>query len=294
MHFWPRGQQTTFNCLGTSGMSSLVFSCFYRVREGKIFGFAAIPPQLSIVAQLSILAGISKRVFVRRRKVVYVSSTVGISCLNDVKKSLIPVRNTSGPQCTFFRVFLLLYAVFFEMCRLVLLTDSRPFPQFLDWNVILRLSACKIDLTFLVFSSFSSFFDAFLDESSSWLYHCVLVFVQWKVGKHDVIEWLTLDFMFTLVYMVFLEWGQKVMVFTDWKTRFQKLKNVFRHFFGICRTIFRYVALMVFWKFCGQNLKNTVLVRGSTGCRCLSQPHWSRANHRLNFSNGSPLAASQP
>ena len=142
-------------------MSSLVFSCFYRVREGKIFGFAATPPQLSIVAQLSILAVNYKIVFVRRRKVVYVSSTVGISGQKDVKKSLIPVRNTSGPRYIIFRVFLLLYAVFFEMCRLVLLTDSRPFPQFLDRNVILRFSAFKIDLTFLVFSSFSSFFDAF-------------------------------------------------------------------------------------------------------------------------------------
>ena len=69
--------------------------------------------------------------------------------------------------------------------------------------------------------------------------------------------------------------GEKSDGFTDWKTRFQKLKKVFRHFFEIDRTIFRYVVLMVFWKFCGQNLKNTVLVRGSIGCRCLSQPHWS-------------------
>ena len=103
---------------------------------------------------------------------------MGISGQKDVKKSLIPVRNTSGPQCTFFGVFLSLYAVFFEMCRLVLLTERHPFPQFLDQNVIFRFSACYRCLTFLVFSSFSSFFDAFLDDSTSFLYHCVLVFVQ--------------------------------------------------------------------------------------------------------------------
>ena len=154
------------------------FFMFFPGKGRQNFRFRCHPPQLAIVAQLSILAVISKRVFVRRRKVVYVSSTVGISSQKDVKKSLISGRNTSGPQCTFFRVFVSLYAVFFEMCRLVLLTDSRPFPQFLDRNVILRILACKIGLTFLVFSRFSSFFDAFLDDSSSWLYHCVLVFVQ--------------------------------------------------------------------------------------------------------------------
>ena len=51
-----------------------------------------------------------------------------------------------------------------------------------------------------------------------------------KSGKHDVNEWLTLDFMFTLVYMVFLEWGKKVMVLPTGKRVFKNSKTCFATF----------------------------------------------------------------